>query len=338
MCPASPPTAQHQTHCLNSPAVFNVPCGTPALCPSLSADLTKKFDGQAAALGGYPTPIDVGYPFEYPAPFFGQPGAGTPFHCPLDAPWDVQVGKCPAVETVSDDGPEGPCYIPPHIAVHALMRAHVGCEMATIDRWFTHGCRVPAAELLAVIRRDFPRPWFAKHSDYPPSSAKGIYNMSVATLEFPSPSGSPHWCEPAYLAANKWADYCPYHSNGRYVHGHLIFAALQQWLAHQHNPTLCGTKWDDSNYPMQPDSSIAFPNMVNDGNLTRPALPYVWPGPEGRKRKALPLEFVTRLVLGQRPGRVQRARAVAPDGKTGPHGEHAGHRRSNLHSLLPEPM
>ena len=90
--------------------------------------LTKQFDGMDPALGGYPTPIDVGYPFEYPAPFFGQPGAGTPFHCPLDAPHDVDIeGACPKVVTSGDDDLEGPGHIGSEAAIEALVHAHKTC-------------------------------------------------------------------------------------------------------------------------------------------------------------------------------------------------------------------
>ena len=51
------------------------------------------------------------------------------------------------------------------------------------------------------------------------------------------------------------------HPNGTYVHGHLVFAAWQQYLAHKHNPARCGTTWDATHYPSKPDTSIAFPKV-----------------------------------------------------------------------------
>ena len=83
--------------------------------------------------------------------------------------------------------------------------------------------------------------------------------------------------------------------NGSYVHSHLIWAALQQWLAHKHNPGTCAAAWDDSLYPSNPDTSIAFPRMTG----AKPAIPFEWPGPEGRKRKDVAHRFVSRLVMQQ---------------------------------------
>ena len=93
--------------------------------------------------------------------------------------------------------------------------------------------------------------------------------------------------------------------NGSYVHSHLIWAALQQWLAHEHSPDTCAAAWDDSLYPSNPDTSIAFPRMIGDtvpkGDYPKPAVPFEWPGPEGRKSKNVVYHFVTRLVMqGQR--------------------------------------
>lgn len=243
-------------------------------------------------LGGYPTPLDVGYPFEYPAPFFGQPGAGSPFHCPIDAPADINIDECPRVVTSSDEDSEGPGHLPPEAVTSAMVHAHMSCAIGN-EGWFDHGCRAPADALLRHVRTLFPREQYPDHSHYPPPTTPGSYLYLVD--EFRSPEGSPHWCDEEYTV---WRDFCPYHRNGQYVHAHLIFAALQQHLAAQYNPAQCGQAWDDSHYPSQPDSSIAFPRMVQVGNLSKPALPYEWPGSEGRLRKAVRAQFVTRLVMG----------------------------------------
>jgi len=306
--------------------------------------VTKEFDGLEPSLGGYPTPLDVGYPWEYPAPFFGQPGGGSPFHCPLDAPTTTDISRCPRVVTSSDGDSEGPGHIPVEAATAALVHAHRTCEPG-LSRWFATSCRVPPDELLRQLRKLYPRAQHPDWSHYPAYS----YNASGGTQSYPymvdeyrSPAlnqagaGSPHWCASTYQG---WADFCPYHANGQYVHAHLIFAAVQQFLAHEHNGALCGAKWDDSNYPMKPDTSIAFPQMVRSGvghvpsasaagrhdgsrlgfrgfkeprrggatrtstlavTAPRPDFPYQWPGESGRKRKAPRLPFVTRLVMGSR--------------------------------------
>jgi len=291
--------------------------------------VTKEFDGLDPSLGGYPTPLDVGYPFEYPAPFLGQPGGGTPFHCPLDAPATIDIGSCPRVTTRADDDLEGPGHIPAEVATSALVHAHLTCD-PSLKSVFAESCRVSATDLLRLIRKIFPRAQYPDWSSYPPYSynASGYQSYSYMADEYRSPllgqsgAGSPHWCDADYQG---WADFCPYHANGRYVHAHLIFAAVQQFLAHEHHSALCGVIWDTSDYPMTPDTSIAFPRMIRtadaslaasvgsgeEGNHSgrssprattpRPSLPYEWPGPNGRQRKEVRHRFVTRLVMHSQP-------------------------------------
>lgn len=256
---------------------------------------TKQFDGLDPSLGGYPTPLDVGYPFEYPAPFMGQPGAGSNRHCPLDAPASVNIGECPRVTTSGDDDPEGPGYIPPEVATAALVQAHNTCDV-DLPSMFAHSCRLSPSGLLHLIRKVYPRDKYPDHSAYPAYSYPTPASFSFMADEHRRPSSmhTAHWCDADFSG---WDDFCPYNSNGLYVHAHLIFAAVQQHLAHTHKPS-CGKTWDDSHYPMTPDTSIAFPNMIKvSRNMTKPALPYEWPGPEGAKRKAVKHLFVTRLVM-----------------------------------------
>jgi len=49
------------------------------------------------ALGGYPTPVDTKYVYEFAAPFLKQPGDGSVHHCAYDA---SDVGACPKVRRV----------------------------------------------------------------------------------------------------------------------------------------------------------------------------------------------------------------------------------------------
>jgi hypothetical protein len=53
---------------------------------------TKAFAGLDPKMGGYPTPIDTHYPYEFAAPFLKQPGDGSTHHCTQDA---VDIGGCP---------------------------------------------------------------------------------------------------------------------------------------------------------------------------------------------------------------------------------------------------
>ena len=49
---------------------------------------TKAFAGLDPMKGGYPTPIDTHYPYEFAAPFLKQPGDGSTHHCGAD---DVNI-------------------------------------------------------------------------------------------------------------------------------------------------------------------------------------------------------------------------------------------------------
>ena len=168
--------------------------------------MTKQNDGMDPKLGGYPTPLDVGYPFEYPAPFFGQPGAGTINHCPIDAPSNVDVSSCPVVTTSGDDDLEGPGHIPAIAATEALLYAHRACE-PLLQRWFASSCRISAADLLTAVRKVYPRELFSSLDAYPTPGTPGAYSMR--SLDWPSPQGSPHFCDVDYRAIGMWVDYCP---------------------------------------------------------------------------------------------------------------------------------
>ena len=56
---------------------------------------TKAFAGLDPMLGGYPTPIDTRYVYEFAAPFLKQPGDGSVHHCAHDA---VDIGACPKLQ------------------------------------------------------------------------------------------------------------------------------------------------------------------------------------------------------------------------------------------------
>jgi len=135
----------------------------------------------------------------YPAPFFGQPGAGTPYHCPIDAPSDVNITACPRVVTSSDDDREGPGPIPGHVAIEALLHAHRFCD-PELKRWFASSCRISGVDLLTAIRKIYPA-----RDDYPPPTNE----WPIRNLDFPSPQGPPHFCDANYRATGMWVDYCP---------------------------------------------------------------------------------------------------------------------------------
>lgn len=65
---------------------------------------TKAYAGLDPKLGGYPTPIDTHYQYEFAAPFFKQPGDGSTHHCPVDASPSTPVQSCPKINKKCDNG------------------------------------------------------------------------------------------------------------------------------------------------------------------------------------------------------------------------------------------
>lgn len=266
---------------------------------------TKKYDGMDPALGGYPTDIDVGYPFYYPAPFLGQPGAGTPHHCPEDAPVDIKIQTCPKVETDSDSGPLGPGHVPPPHSLAAVRQALKDCK-DDFASWFDydqHGCIVTPSALLGLVRRYYPRDPATGVVVYPPPTDPET--MSYYELEYPSPQGGPHWCSEEFIAADQWADFCPYvfegEDAGAYQHPHISLAAVQQYLANMIMPDKCGAEWTPPKgvypEPSNLDTSIVFSEMESDDLDAQPKVPYNWPETSDRKRKGPLGVFPLYLVI-----------------------------------------
>ena len=61
---------------------------------------TKAFAGLDPMLGGYPTPIDTQYPYEFASPLLKQPGDGSVHHCNYEPLQDV--GACPKFQNDCD--------------------------------------------------------------------------------------------------------------------------------------------------------------------------------------------------------------------------------------------
>mmetsp|Transcript_1475 Transcript_1475/g.1991 ORF Transcript_1475/g.1991 Transcript_1475/m.1991 type:complete len:433 (+) Transcript_1475:126-1424(+) len=119
--------------------------------------------------------------------------------------------------------------------------------------------------------------------------------------------GSPHYCSVGAMAADVNKDWCPYlyfgPNRGKYRHPHIAYAAVEVWLANKVMPDECGETWDHNDgkdYPFTPDHSVAFPKMASvpghEDDPKQPALNmdggFIWPGDEGRKRKAVKGVFV----------------------------------------------
>ncbi|OEU13585.1 hypothetical protein FRACYDRAFT_241924 [Fragilariopsis cylindrus CCMP1102] len=247
--------------------------------------LTKRWNGLDPDLGGYPTPIDTRYPFEYAADFQGQPGAGSPHHCAVDYDPNSPIQACPKLITDNDDGEYGIGHTPPHIGLAVVRSALSECAEDEFADWFdfeseTAPCDIKPDVLASMIRAKYPRDPDTGAVDYPPPVVPGSFEYFE--LEFPSPEGPPHWCTPAFWESGQWADFCPYvfegENAGKYRHPHLALSATMQYIANSINPSVCGVEWDDrGQYPLIDDSSIAWADMESNEGDAQPTLPYSWP-------------------------------------------------------------
>jgi len=207
----------------------------------------------------------------------------------------------------------------------------------------SNACRILPHKLLSLIRMYYPReedgsvyyppPFSDLGGDYPlefvnlagTSCAKEAEKHSTAgNLDcfedhsgdvslFPDylevGHGSPHYCTKAGKAADVNNDYCPYiffgPNRGKYRHPHIAFSAVEVYLSNLIMPDKCNTDWDDSKYPAEVDTTVAFPYMsdvVSQGNLADPQQPtiddedmWIWPGPEGTKKKPVVGNFAVDL-------------------------------------------
>jgi hypothetical protein len=263
--------------------------------------LTKRWNGLDSSKGGYPTEVDTRYPFYFAAAFMGQPGGGGNRHCPKDAPDDHPIHKCPKVETISDhDAQYGPGHIPPHISLSSVRRGYAAaCDATkgekTIADWFDFNsdtpCDIKKDKLLELVRRYYPRDPVTGAVEYPSPKTPGT--PEYYELEFPSETGSPHYCKAEFLALDLNSDFCPYiyegENRGKYRHPHIALASVQQYLASALNPTVCGKQWSDyGKYPADPDMSIAFCEMESDDGDAQPVIPYTWPENGNPKIKNVP--------------------------------------------------
>ena len=266
--------------------------------------ITKRYDGLHPDLGGHPTDIDVGYAYFAGSPFAGQPYPGTPHHCPEDAPDDIKAGDCPKIETLTDEGPDGPGHVPPHIALASLTWA-VQQSRFSLEEMFANECRVAPDVLLQMIRTYYPRTEGQKVSYPPPIVPEG----GDYQYEFPSGNGlanqgppyapgPPHWCTEEMLATGHWDGVCPYvfegPDAGKYRHPHIAFAALEVFLANRVNPRECRATWlqnnpdflnpargtTDTPFPLM-DRDYAPPNTVENW-LGQPVLPWDYDSGDAR--------------------------------------------------------
>ena len=267
--------------------------------------ITKRYDGLHPDLGGHPSDLDVQYAFFGGSPFNGQPYPGTPHHCPLDAPDDIKAGDCPKLAPLTDNGPDGPGHVPPHIALASLTWA-VQDSLFSLDEMFSKdNCRVVPDVLLQMIRNYYPRTEGEK-VDYPPPI---VPEGGDFQYEFPAGNGldnqfppyapgPPHWCTEAMLASGHWDGVCPYvfegPDAGKYRHPHIAYAALEVYLANIAMPDECSATWLQNNPffldPNRVTTDTPFPVMENDDApadtvenwLGQPVLPWDYDSGDAR--------------------------------------------------------
>jgi len=274
---------------------------------------TKAFAGLDPEFGGYPTPIDTHYPYEFAAPFLKQPGDGSVHHCAIDADNSVDIGGCPKLgqcpgekdcAVVTDEYGIG--HIPPFVPLAAIKNAYNSCDVKC-DEWFdydTNGCNIKKSALDALVLDEFG----VEAEDgkmvvkfQPPILLDGKPSSTYYRLEYIGEGNvcdagncrGPHYCsEEVANAGNIWGDFCPYvetgKNSGQYRHPHIALAALELWIANQCMPKKCPTKWLDSpngqNYgeDATKSTSITWAEMEdNDDPMSQPKVSYIWPNAVG---------------------------------------------------------
>jgi hypothetical protein len=274
--------------------------------------VTKRYDGLHPDLGGHPTDNDVRYAFFASSPFAGQPYPGTPHHCNINDPDDILLKECPKLVTTTDQGPDGPGHVPPHIALASLNWA-VEDDLFPLKEMFDYDfydCRIIPDILFKMIRTYYPRTE-GEAVDYPPPI---VPEGGDFQYEFPSGNGldnqfppyapgPPHWCTQELLDSGNWDGVCPYvfegPDAGKYRHPHIAYAALEVYLANMAMPKKCQTTWLENNPSfLDPDritTDTPFPDMDNDafGNETvenwigQPVLPWVYDSGEPRAAEGM---------------------------------------------------
>jgi hypothetical protein len=269
---------------------------------------TKAFAGLDPSNGGYPTPIDTHYPYEFAAPFFQQPGDGSTHHCPsvTDDGAEVDIGACPKLGStcgpdcadITDDYGIG--HIPPFVPLAAIKNAYNSCNVDVCKSWFhypTNGCNIKKSVLDELVYDQFGDAETRTIKFQPPILLDGAPSSTYFRLEYGGESPAcddgncrgPHYCSTTVAdAGGIWGDFCPYvhtgENSGKYRHPHIALAALELWMANQCMPDMCAATWLDSPNGMgyanddKMSTSITWCEMEdNNDAMSQPLVPYVWP-------------------------------------------------------------
>lgn len=271
---------------------------------------TKAFAGADPMLGGYPTPIDTKYPYEFAAPFFKQPGDGSTHHCPIDSSPDTKIQTCPKIAPKCD-GDKNDCnkvthefgvgHVPPFVPLAAIKNAYNDLlDKDEVCDWFSNRiqpCSIPVAKLDDLVYEYFVTDGEVQFTppkildNLNPSDPKSTYykleylDDEVACAD--NNCRGPHYCSKAVAEDDIWGDFCPYihtgENSGLYRHPHVALAAVELWFASKCKPDSCPSTWLDSpngaNYGDKYNStSITWAEMDDNKNqIAQPMCPYKWP-------------------------------------------------------------
>eukprot|EP00565_Helicotheca_tamesis_P003851 CAMPEP_0185726460 /NCGR_PEP_ID=MMETSP1171-20130828/2441_1 /TAXON_ID=374046 /ORGANISM="Helicotheca tamensis, Strain CCMP826" /LENGTH=409 /DNA_ID=CAMNT_0028394827 /DNA_START=20 /DNA_END=1249 /DNA_ORIENTATION=+ len=280
---------------------------------------TKAFAGLDPSKGGYPSPIDTHYPYEFAAPFLGQPGDGSVKHCPIDSDSTIDVGSCPKLgqcpgvkdcAVITDEYGIG--HIPPFVPLAAVKNAYQALSRSQPNKmcadWFnyeTDGCNIKKSVLDELVLDQFGEDLDGETvvKFPPPILIDGVPSKTYYRLEYINEKSAygedcgggtckgPHYCsDPA--VENVWGDFCPYvmvgENSGQYRHPHVALAALELWIANQCMPEVCPKRWlhspNGQDYQTDPlkSTSITWAEMKdNNDPVSQPKDPYEWPNTAG---------------------------------------------------------
>jgi len=265
---------------------------------------TKAFAGLDPMKGGYPTPLDTHYQYEFPAPFFGQPGDGSVHHCDGADGFNQDIGACPKLgqcpgtkdcATITDDYGIG--HIPPFVPLAAVKNAYGTCGSKDICKnWFhfeTSGCNIQKSVLDKLVYEYFGDGDTIKFQ--PPILLDGEPSSTYFRLEYGGEQPActdgicrgPHYCSADVEGQPIWGDFCPYvhtgENSGKYRHPHLALAALELWIANQCMPDKCASEWllspNGEDYAADPktSTSISWCEMKDEYDpISQPKVPYQW--------------------------------------------------------------
>lgn len=264
---------------------------------------TKRYAGLDPKFGGYPTPIDTHYPFEYAAPFTGQPGDGSVHRCPCGSPPNTNIASCPKFQhNCGKDCANVECgkigHVPPFVALHSVVREYKSNPEGLCPMLEEGECHLSESALTALVLKYFSADGGDTVRWQPPILIDGKPSNTYFRLEYGGEGCDqenvacfgPHYCTKEVGDDGRiWGDFCPYvhvgANSGKYRHPHIALAAVETFIAHECRPRKCRRRWLKNNpdYPPAEPTSITWCQMDADPSgirydpMAQPSVPYQWP-------------------------------------------------------------